>query len=171
MANLFLLAQNSNDLYNTLLNSLDEETGEVDGAISAAFNNAVGTFEEKASSVACISRQIDYDIDDIDEEIARLTAIKKKLQKRNEAVKHYISEACKLAGIVKIKGVYNGVYTDIGFRKSARVEIDDEKALPKEYLNTVTTTTPDKNKIKADLKAGKEVAGARLVETDNLQIK
>ena len=49
--------------------------------------------------------------------------------------------------------------------------IDNESELPAEYIVTKITTVPDKTKIKNAIKAGQEVAGARLVEKRKIQIK
>ena len=48
-------------------------------------------------------------------------------------------------------------------RKSQAVEIDDEDALPPEWLNFTTTSKPDKAAIKEALKAGHLIPGAQLV--------
>ncbi len=55
------------------------------------------------------------------------------------------------------------------FRKSQAVVIDEADQLSAEY--TKTTVEPDKTAIKQAIKEGKEVAGARLVDRLNLQIK
>lgn len=61
--------------------------------------------------------------------------------------------------------------TKIGFRKSTQVQIDDEGALPPDFVTTTVTTKPDKTAIKKAIQAGQAVAGAVLVENQNLQIK
>ena len=61
--------------------------------------------------------------------------------------------------------------TKIGFRKSTHVQIDDEGALPPDFVTTTVTTKPDKTAIKKAIQAGQAVAGAVLVENQNLQIK
>ena len=54
--------------------------------------------------------------------------------------------------------------TKIGFRKSTQVQIDDEGALPSDFVTTTVTTKPDKTAIKKAIQAGQAVAGAVLVE-------
>jgi len=46
--------------------------------------------------------------------------------------------------------------------KSQSVEIDDEDALPPEWLSFTTTSKPDKAAIKEALKAGREITGVQL---------
>jgi hypothetical protein len=48
-------------------------------------------------------------------------------------------------------------------RKSQAVAIDDENALPTEWLTVKTTTAPDKAAIKAALKLGHTIPGASLL--------
>ena len=58
----------------------------------------------------------------------------------------------------------------ISWRKSESVEVSNVKELPEEYLK-YKDPEPDKVKLKADLKAGAEIDGARLVTKENIQIK
>ena len=58
----------------------------------------------------------------------------------------------------------------ISFRKSESVNVQELEALPKEYLK-YKDPEPDKTAIKAALKAGKEVPGAEIVQSQNIQIK
>ena len=44
-------------------------------------------------------------------------------------------------------------------------------ALPPDFVTTTVTTKPDKTAIKKAIQAGQAVAGAVLVENQNLQIK
>jgi hypothetical protein len=100
----------------------------------------------------------------IDNEIKRLQALKK----RNNNVVDRLNDNLLMA--VKTFGEFEVGTNKFGTRKSTSVEIEDEDALPKEYISTVVTTKPDKRKIGADLKAGLEVKGAKLSENQNLKI-
>jgi hypothetical protein len=55
-------------------------------------------------------------------------------------------------------------------RKSQAVEIDDEDALPPEWLSFTTTSKPDKAAIKEALKAGRQIKGAQLVSRRSWRI-
>ena len=52
---------------------------------------------------------------------------------------------------------------ELSSRKSQAVEIDDEDAIDSEWRTVKTTSQPDKTAIKAALKAGQQIPGARLV--------
>jgi hypothetical protein len=100
----------------------------------------------------------------IDNEIKRLQGLKK----RNNNVVDRLNDNLLMA--VKTFGEFEVGTNKFGTRKSTSVEIEDEDALPKEYISTVITTKPDKAKIGEDLKAGLEVKGAKLSFNQNLKI-
>jgi hypothetical protein len=59
---------------------------------------------------------------------------------------------------------------ELSSRKSQAVEIDDEDALPPEWLTVKTTSQPDKTAIKEALKAGHLIPGAQLVSRRSWRI-
>lgn len=56
-------------------------------------------------------------------------------------------------------------------RRSEAVEIEDEELIPDDLFRTKTTRSPDKTAIKAAIKGGQEIVGARLVQRTNWTIK
>jgi gp157 len=89
-------------------------------------------------------------------------SIKKKLDK----FKIYIKNSMLTNNIEKIETPLG----NIKFTKSTSTEIYDESLIDKKFIEVVTTEKISKEKIKAALKAGEEVQGARLVENKNLKI-
>lgn len=59
----------------------------------------------------------------------------------------------------------------VSFRKSEAVEIEDESQIPLEMKTEKITYSPNKTAIKEAIKAGQEIAGAKLVERLNASIK
>lgn len=57
----------------------------------------------------------------------------------------------------------------LSFRSSKAVEVTSEALIPKEYFRI--KREPDKVALSADLKAGKEIPGAALVERRRIQVK
>jgi hypothetical protein len=57
----------------------------------------------------------------------------------------------------------------ISSRRSEAVEVDEDE-LPDAFMRSKTTLSPDRTEIKAALKAGQEVPGARLVERRSWKI-
>lgn len=167
MAKLYQLAAEYNELFLALMDSADEETGEVGVDIAAAVGKAQGTFEEKAVATATVARMLGNESEKIGSEIARLTAMKQHIDRERERVTSYLSNACEMTGTRIIRGIY----ANISFRRSEQTVIDNEDEIPEEFVKVKLTRTPDKAAIKAAIKAGKEVAGAHIQTVQNIQIK
>lgn len=164
--NLYQLASEYEALYTALEENVDED-GVIDASLLPAVGEAKATYETKALAVATVIRRFESDIELYDAEIKRLSTAKKHIQNEKERVKAYLQTACEKCGIESIKGLH----AKISFIKSVETDVYDESELPDEYFRTKTTVEPDKSKIRDALKAGVTVAGARLIEKRNIQIK
>lgn len=118
-------------------------------------------FEEKAIQVANFLLNMDPYEQGLDAEIKRLQSKKKALQNRRESVKDYLRENMLACGISKIECP---VFTIRIKPAQPVVIVDDEQALPDEYVSVKTTIAADKNALKKALKEGAEIAGAHLEE-------
>jgi hypothetical protein len=98
------------------------------------------------------------------QEIDRLYQRKVASAGRVESIKKFLLPYIQEFGPVTI-GTHR-----ISTRKSEAVVVDEGFA-NKDYCKTVTTVTPDKPKIKESIRAGIEVAGAKLESRLNVQIK
>lgn len=165
--NLYNLTNECKGLYDAILATADEETGEADLSLVTALAERQEEWDKKAVSVACVFRALGEDSDRIGREIERLTAIKKRLDRERERVKEGLDAACRALGVESVKGMY----ANISYRASEQTVIDDERSLPEEYLTVKTTYTPNKTAIKEAIKAGKEVPGAHIERKKNIQIK
>lgn len=96
--------------------------------------------------------------DRLKSEIDRLTALKKSAENDAQGVTEYVKHNMTAMGQTKHQGLFSAT---IG-KPSVKVEVCDESILPPDYL--VTKITPNKSKLSTDLKAGKEVDGAQLIE-------
>ena len=164
---LYSLTDECRNLYDALMASVDEETGEVDISLVNALAERQEAWEDKAVAVACVYRSLDEDAARVGREIERLTAMKKRLERERDRVKEGLSAAFTALGVEKVKGMY----ADISFRASEQTIIDNADAVPEEYMTVKTTYTPNKTAIKEAIKAGKEVPGAHLEQKKNIQIK
>lgn len=144
---------------------VDEETGEITNFDAVEALNA--QFEEKAESVACYIKNLAAFADDLKAEEDTLSARRKSAERRIDSMKKYLTSCLESVGKDKVETVR----ARISFRKSVQVQIDDEKALPADYVTTTVTTKPDKTAIKKAIQAGQGVTGASLVENRNIQIK
>ena len=100
-------------------------------------------------------------------EEAALAERRKSAEKRVERLKDLLASSMLSVGCDKVETAR----TKISFRKSTQVQIDDEASLPPDFVTTTVTTKPDKTAIKKAIQAGQAIAGAVLVENQNLQIK
>ncbi len=164
---LYSLTDECRNLYDALMASADEETGEVDISLVNALAERQEAWEDKAVAVACVYRSLDEDAARVGREIERLTAMKKRLERERDRVKEGLSAAFTALGVEKVKGMY----ADISFRASEQTIIDNADAVPEEYMTVKTTYTPNKTAIREAIKAGKEVPGAHLEQRKNIQIK
>ena len=122
--------------------------------------------KDKSANVIAVVRNQELTIEALDNEIKRLQAMKDSVKKKLDKFKTYIKSSMLVNNIEKIKTPLG----TIKFTKSTTTEIYDESLIDKKFIEVVTTEKISKEKIKAALKAGEEVQGAKLVENKNLKI-
>ena len=139
--------------------SVDTETGEVFD--KEYLDNLPMEQEEKSRNVGLVIKNMSNDMEQIDREIKRLTAMKKSTQSKIESLKYYI-----LAFGCPVKDVAVTIRFSKG-RESVEVEKGADLPAPfKKY-----TWVPDKTEIAKALKAGQEIAGCRLVRKPSVSVK
>ena len=163
MASLF---QISNELQ-MIINDIIENGGEL---IEGSENTLIITEDQlkaKAIDYGIVIRAMEYDNSIVDEEIKRLTQIKKVRTNTANRLKTALSEA-----LIKYGGDEVASATmKINFRKSQVLEIIDEAKIDKKYKTSKVTISIDKMAIKRDIKNGEIVPGTELITNQNLQIK
>ena len=140
------------------------ESGDIDEQTYRDTLESIGT-EEKIDSYCAIIRQFTADIEAIKAEKDRLDALKKTAENALERMK----------GALKDYVYYNGgkaktAKFSVSLKTTQASEITDETLIPSEYWKP----QPDKlmrSEILADLKSGKEIAGARIKESVSVVIK
>ena len=123
--------------------------------------------EAKGKGYGYIIKDIEAEIDAIDMEIKRLSAMKKSRSNAVDKLKTSLSDAMQLFDITELKTPT----LKINFRKSESVEIENVALLDKDFIKVITTETADKIAIKEAIKNGVEVTGAVLKQNYNLQVK
>lgn len=144
---------------------VDPDTGELLNADQ--FEAISAAFDEKAEATALYIKNLNVFISGAKAEEAALAERRKAAENRVERPKGFLASAMQTVGRDKVETAK----AKISFRKSTQVQIDDEGALPVDFVTTTITTKPDKTAIKKAIQAGQAVAGAVLVENQNLQIK
>jgi len=141
------------------LKSLIEE-GEMDSdALADTLDALEGDIQVKAESLLGYVANLASDVDAINIEINRLQARKKTIANRQNGLREYLRTNMIAAEIKKI----TCPLFSITLRKAAQaVSVDDMALLLPKYQKR--TVTADMALIKADLKAGKDVPGCRLID-------
>lgn len=140
------------------------EDGEVDEQVMYELAQAQDTLEVKAENCAAMYLEIDSEVERIKKFEGKIKTRRERLQNRRDRLKEYIDRNLTAAQIERIEGEF----VNISYRKSEKVEIDNEAEIPEEYWRV--TKEPDKTAIKQALKAGISM-GAHLEPTKSIQIK
>jgi hypothetical protein len=143
------------------------EVGELTPELEQRLTINQNELQEKAINYGYVIKDADGNITAIDNEIERLNALKKSEERKRNILKERISSAMQFYGIEKVETST----LKLSFRRSESVEIVSVEQLPDDYMIKKVTVSPDKSKIKEDIKKGKEVPGAVINENLNLQIK
>lgn len=166
---LYELTKEQQYLYDLLANgeAIDMETGEIDPVVEEQLKINNEQIDEKIKAWGIVFKQLLADAKMLKDEEEAISIRRKRADRHAELLKNRLENYMILLG----KPQFKDTKVDISFRKAKKVEIVNEKLLPEEYLSVKTTITPAKTLIMNALKEGKEVQGATLVETQNIQIK
>ena len=156
--------------YRELLEAIADPTTELNASSANDTLDAIQlSFNDKAVAVSNVIRKTDTTLDAIDAEIERLRARKTVINNKKQSVIDYLKRNMAASGIKKIECP---LFTITLAKGRDIVNVFDQQALPDDYLNVKTTITPDKPAIAKALKAGDEIAGARLEKSaESLRIK
>lgn len=144
-------------------------------AIQDTMGAIEGEFAEKAEAIVMIMRNVESDVSAIDAEIGRLNELKRIKKNSVEQMRDYLRRNMEAGDLKTIKRPLFNITLAMG---SERVVINDEKAIPDDYVNVVTSVSPDKKAIGARLKeirahnaeiqkridAGEDAAGELIAE-------
>jgi hypothetical protein len=164
MTALYLLAAEYKSAAETLADlDLDAQT------IADTLDGLSGDIEAKAQNVAMLARSLDADAAAIAEWAKQATARAASIKARADSLRDYLARSLEHAGIERVEGP--GVR--IGWRTSTAVDIFEPAMIPGTYMihKLPPDPIPDKAAIKAAIKSGTEVPGARIDSRRNLQIK
>lgn len=158
--------------YQTLMNLVDEDIPAE--AITDTLESITAEIEVKADNIACLLKNLDAEVSAIKAEEARLVERRKKKQATYDRIKQYLSDELRKAGCPKIETARN----KITFRKSESVDLLVDENVFIEWAeenrdDLLTFAQPKINRtaIKAAIKDGANIAGAQIVEKQNIQIK
>lgn len=148
------------------VNQIDPETGE----LVESYTDSRELFQNKA--VACVAYA--------KEEAATLASAKAMIkdmlakvearEKRLERFEAYLADCMKATGITEVKHELGLFGAKLYLERDEAVEIDADAEFPAELCNDPKPPTPSRTKIKAAIKRGEAIAGARIVRKDRLSI-
>ena len=143
------------------------EQGEVTPELEQALAINEQELQRKAIGYAYVIKEAEANVDTIDNEIARLTALKQAERRKAEALKSAISNAMQFYGVHEVKTPT----VRLSFRKSEGL-VGQAESLPDEFITLVPEhRKPNAAAIKAAIKEGREVEGYEIETRWNLQIK
>lgn len=125
--------------------------------------------EEKVQGYEMVARNIEAPIAAIEAEIERLQALKTTYQKRSAALRERVLQFMQELGIQKI----TCPLFEVSRRKNpSKVVVYDEAMVPFNFWRKPDVEiTVDKKALKVALDAGEDVQGARLEQSERLQVK
>jgi hypothetical protein len=130
-------------------------------AIKDTLDSLQMAFDDKAVAVVQVSRGMDYSVEALDKEIARLQARKKVITNRQGRLEEYLRSNMETSGTNKIECPY---FTITLAQAADQLEIVDADAIPDEYLEVKTELKPKKKDL---LDALKKIRDAREALKDN----
>ena len=163
---LYELTQNYRNL-ESLLDNLGEQEGLTVEMIHGALGQVEDDINTKIENTCKVIKEIEADSIGIEEEIKRLSALKKQKENAVKKLKEYVEFEMNGIGLNKVEGKL----FKISFRKSKVVKVLDETKIPKEFIKVKTTESISKTDLGKALKNGEIIEGAELVENKSLQIK
>lgn len=151
--------------YLSLINEIEESDGELSQEVQDALVINEGQLKQKSISYLEVIKTKEAFNKNVDEEIKRLQAIKK----RNNTLVNRLNST--LLDAVNLFGEFEVGTLTFTTRKSESVLIEDQEQISEDYKLNKVVTSVDKLAIKKAIKEGKEVKGATLQENKSLRVK
>lgn len=129
-----------------------------------------GDLQSKSRNIAALTLNLESSASAIREAAKAMLTRADRLDKRAESIKAYLLWNCQANGITRIECPE----FVIAVRKNPpSVVIDDETAIPPEYIvqPPPPSPRPDREAIKRAIKAGTDVPGCHLLQTERLEVR
>jgi hypothetical protein len=159
MKNLFNIDAELYEVYNEIENNGGEMTPELEQSLEITEAERL----TKGEGYVYVIKQLRSQSDMIKSEIKRLQELAKRYENSADKLSDTLLQSVVAHGQIKT------AFVTISSRKSKSVSITDESLLGAEFMRI--KTEPNKTLIKEALDAGKEVAGALIVENYSLNIR
>lgn len=147
-----------------LMQQIENAEGEITEEIAEQLEINESQLQSKSIAYLSVIKSKESFNSQIDEEIKRLQAMKKRNNTLVTNLKNRLLDA------VKLFGDFESGLSKFGTRKSSSVEVENVNALPKEFKVIKVTEQADKSALKKAIKEGQEIEGVSIVEKLNLKI-
>lgn len=131
-----------------------------------ALDEIEGEFADKAESIVKLMANIKGDVEIFKKEEARIYDRRKAMENHHERLKEYLFINMQQSGLAALKA---GTFSISVQKNAPSVNLVDEDLVPKEYFKQRLEI--DKKSILDDLKAGKRVEGAEIIQKESLRIR
>jgi hypothetical protein len=143
------------------------EVGELTPELESALAINEQELQQKAIGYAYVIKEAEANVDTIENEIARLMALKQAEKRKADALRSAISNAMQFYGVHEVKTAT----VKLSFRKSEGL-IGQADNLADEFVTLIPEQRkPNAAAIKAAIKEGRNVEGYEIETRWNLQIK
>ena len=148
------------------VNQIDQETGE----LLESYTESRELFQNKAIACVAYAKEEAATLASAKAMIKDMLAKVEARELRLERFEAYLAECMKATGILEVKHELGLFSAKLYLERDEAVEIDADAEFPPELCNDPQPPTPSKTKIKAAIKRGEAIAGARIVRKDRLSI-
>ncbi|MFS0560101.1 siphovirus Gp157 family protein [Terribacillus sp. 179-K 1B1 HS] len=153
------------DNYATIQRMIEE--GADPEALADTLESIDEALEDKVENIYYVLRNIEGDINAIKAEEHRLAEKRRAAEKNQQSLKDYLKQSMERTGKTKIK---RPTFT-VGIQKNPpSVDIENPELVPKHFF-IAQDPKLDKKAIIAQIKAGEEVPGAVIKQTESIRIR
>ena len=138
--------------------------------IQDTLDGMAGELEEKCTNIGFVIRNLEAQSEAIKNAEKQMAERRKGIDAKVEHMKRYLLDNMKRTEKLKIESPY---FTLSIAKNPASVKIDDESAIPQEYMRVIPAPppAPDKALISQAIKDGVQVPGVHLEQSERLVIR
>ncbi len=149
--------------YKALMQKIDDNPDLDPEVVADTVSSIEESMYDKYDHIWTFIKDLEAEASKRDEYVKQSQETSKKLKQKANRLKQYVIQEMNAAGKAKV----TTDHYKLTLRHSHRVEITDEKQVPKEFLEAQAPKVK-KKEIGQALKDGKEVPGAKYVENQSL---
>lgn len=170
---LYSISKDILDLENKILQSYDDETGEIrdeklyNEVLEIDSDLLAEKFTNKCEGIIKFIVGRESKIKQIKQEEARIKEYRQSLEKDLIKFKEYVAYVLQHTGLKKVETMIG----KISIRKSESVKVAEDAIIPKEFLIEKVEVKPNKTELKKALKTGTVIKGVSIQQKQNIAIK